>query len=81
MKRAALFAKESLTSDDLSKVMASTYLASNEKDSARPQTLKELKRQAIEQALAATAGKKMEAARLLDINYSSFKRMLEKYGL
>ena len=46
----------------------------------RLQTLKELKCHAIEQALIATGGKKMEAARLLDVNYSSFKRMLEKYG-
>ncbi len=47
----------------------------------RPQSLEELKRQAVMQALAATGGKKMEAARLLDVDYSSFKRMLERYGL
>jgi DNA-binding NtrC family response regulator len=62
--------------------MAATNIAANEKTgSTRSQTFKELKCQAIEQALAAAGGKKMEAARLLDINYSSFKRMLEKYGL
>jgi DNA-binding NtrC family response regulator len=81
MKRAALFAKETLTSEDLSKVMAAANMSTIEKSSTRPQTLKELKCQAIEQALAATDGRKMEAARLLDVNYSSFKRMLEKYGL
>jgi len=81
MKRSALFAKETLTSEDLSKVMAAKDMTTIEKGSTRPQTLKELKCHAIEQALAATDGRKMEAARLLDVNYSSFKRMLEKYGL
>jgi DNA-binding NtrC family response regulator len=81
MKRAALFAEETLTSEDVVKVMAATNMAPIEKGSARPQTFKELQCQAIEQALAASGGKKMEAARLLDVNYSSFKRMLEKYGL
>jgi DNA-binding NtrC family response regulator len=81
MKRAALFVKETLTSEDLSKVMAAANMTTIEKSLTRPQTLKELKCQAIEQALAATDGRKMEAARLLDVNYSSFKRMLDKYGL
>ncbi len=47
----------------------------------RLQTLEEFKRHAIRQALAATGGKRMEAARLLDIDYSSFKRMIDKYKL
>ena len=81
MKRAALFADETLTGEDLVKVLAATSMATNEKCLTRPQTFKELKCQAIEQALAAAGGKKMEAARLLDVNYSSFKRMLDKYGL
>jgi DNA-binding NtrC family response regulator len=81
MKRASLFAEETLTSEDLLKVMAATHSAPNEKGSTRTQTFKELKCQAIERALAASGGKKMEAARLLDVNYSSFKRMLDKYGL
>lgn len=81
MKRAALFAEEALTSEDLVKVMAATNMTTIEKGSPRPQSLEDLKRQAIELALTATGGKKMEAARLLDVNYSSFKRMLEKYGL
>jgi len=81
MKRAALFSEETLTSEDLVKVMVATNTATIEKSSTRLQTFKEIKCQAIEQALAATGGRKMEAARLLDVNYSSFKRMLEKYGL
>src|SRR5665811_129634 len=51
MKRSALFAKETLTSEDLSKVMAAKDMTTIEKGSTRPQTLKELKCQAIEQAL------------------------------
>jgi DNA-binding NtrC family response regulator len=81
MKRAALFAGESLTSDVLAKIMAATHMVTTDKGVTRPQTFEELKRQAIEQALIATGGKKMEAARLMNINYSSFKRMLEKYRL
>ncbi|HXE96777.1 MAG TPA: sigma-54 dependent transcriptional regulator [Dongiaceae bacterium] len=81
MKRAALFAEEALTSEYLAKAMAATSMAPIGENPVRTQTLEELKCQAIQQALAATDGKKMEAARLLDINYSSFKRMLEKYGL
>jgi DNA-binding NtrC family response regulator len=81
MKRAALFAEETLTSEDVVKVMSATNMTTMAEGSVRPQTLEELKCQTIEQALAATGGKKMEAARLLDVNYSSFKRMLEKYGL
>ena len=80
MKRAALFAKETLTSVDVSRVLSGVNTTTAEIGPARPQTLKELKCQAIDQALLATDGKKMEAARLLDVNYSSFKRMLEKYG-
>lgn len=66
--------------DDLSNVLSGTHTNTAEIGPTQLQTLKELKRYAIEQALLATDGKKMEAARLLDVNYSSFKRMLEKYG-
>lgn len=81
MRRAAVFTEETLTSEYLVKAMSATTMAPFEKGSPQAQTLEELKCQAIVQALAATEGKKMEAARLLDVNYSSFKRMLEKYGL
>jgi len=79
MKRVALFTGETLTAEDLSTVMTVVRNASAGSDMARLQTLDELKRQAVRQALGATGGKKMEAARLLGVDYSSFKRMLEKY--
>ena len=83
MKRAALFAGETLTGEELAGIM--TVSAAQRPDEApgasRLQSLEEMKRSAVLQALAATCGKKMEAARLLEVDYSSFKRMLEKYGL
>ena len=79
MKRAVLFAEESITADELSSALANQVVGSPAGDA--PQTLEESKRQAIRQALAATNGKKMEAARLLALDYSTFKRMLDKYQL
>lgn len=81
MKRVALFAGEMVTSEDLTTVMTVLRKPSAEVATVRPQTLDELKCQAVRQALAATGGKKMEAARLLDVDYSSFKRMLERYNV
>jgi len=81
MKRVALFAGETLTAEDLSTVMTVVRNTAAGSDMAHPQTLDELKRQAVRQALGATGGKKMEAARLLGVDYSSFKRMLEKYHM
>jgi DNA-binding NtrC family response regulator len=79
MKRAALFAEEIITVEELSSAIKNQ--ASSEEVGRPPQTLEELKRDAIRQALTATGGKKMEAARLLDVDYSTFKRMLDKYHL
>lgn len=81
MKRVALFAGETLTSEDLTFIMTTTYQGSSDYNAAHLQTLEEIKYNAVRQALEATEGKKMEAARLLDIDYSSFKRMLDKYKL
>ncbi len=87
MKRAALFAGETLTGEELAGIMTATPASAAADASAagpavsRLQSLEELKRGAVVQALAATGGKKMEAARLLEVDYSSFKRMLEKYRL
>jgi DNA-binding NtrC family response regulator len=81
MKRAALFAGEVLKSSDLNNVMKPAFETTSEDSAIRPQTLDELNRQAVKQALAATGGKKMEAARLLDIEYRKFKRMINKYRL
>ena len=80
MKRAALFAGEIITGADLENSMNVPHATSGA--SAGPLlTLDELKRQAVVQALAATSGKKMEAARLLDIEYRNFKRLLDRYTL
>ncbi len=81
MKRVALFAGETVTGEDLVTVMTVLRKPAADMDMTRLQTLDELKCQAVRQALAATGGKKMEAARLLDVDYSSFKRMLEKYNV
>ncbi len=81
MKRVALFAGETVTGEDLVTVMTALRKPAADMDMTRLQTLDELKCQAVRQALAATGGKKMEAARLLDVDYSSFKRMLEKYNV
>lgn len=80
MKRAALFAGETLGSTELAGLLTAGQQAADQ-GAYRVQSLEELKRQAVKEALAATGGKKMEAARLLEVDYSSFKRMLEKYGL
>jgi transcriptional regulator with PAS, ATPase and Fis domain len=81
MKRAALFAGETITREELTNVVTVDNQATTEKDTTHLQTLEELKHNAVKQALAAAGGKKMEAARLLDVDYSSFKRMLDKYKL
>lgn len=81
MKRAALFAGETVTAGDIADVMTAVRQGVTDSAAVQLQTLEELKRNAVRQALAATDGKKMEAARLLDVDYSSFKRMLERYKL
>ena len=81
MKRAALFAGEVLNGADLENVMKLSPRAESEGVPVLLQTLDALKREAVTRALSATGGKKMEAARLLDVEYRNFKRMLEKYEL
>jgi len=81
MKRAALFAGDVLTGEKLTAVMAGFTQDRTETGVDRLQTLEDYKRLAVKQALAATDGKKMDAARLLDVDYSSFKRMLDRYKL
>ncbi len=80
MKRGALFAGESLTTECLSSILTVPD-RTGPAVLLRPQTLDQLERQAVRQALDAAGGKRMEAARLLDVEYRRFKRMLEKYGL
>jgi DNA-binding NtrC family response regulator len=81
MKRAALFAADSLNADELARILSRQTPDAREGEPAVPLTLDQLKRLAVQQALAATGGKKMEAARLLDVEYGRFKRLLERYGL
>lgn len=82
IKRAALFAHEEVTAEIIDSIMSSgTNAAAKSESPVAMQTFEEIKCQAIRQALAASGGKKMEAARMLDMDYSSFKRMLEKYNL
>ena len=81
MKRAALFAGDLLAGADLENVMKVSPQAVCAQAPAKLQTLEELKCAAVRQAMAATGGKKMEAARLLDVEYRNFKRMLDRYDL
>jgi len=82
MKRVALFATETITAHDLTGILSVVSRPGTQEPAARSvQSLEDLKRDAVRQALAATGGKKMEAARLLDVDYSSFKRMLDRYGI
>jgi len=81
MKRAALFAGDVLTGEELTTLLTGSTDGRSGETAGRLQTLDELTRQAVMQALSATGGKKMEAARLLDVEYGRFKRMLEKYNL
>ena len=81
MKRAVLFAGETLTCEDLDKILTKVHPTSSENHTYIPQTFEEAKLQAVRHALVATGGRKMEAARLLEIDYSSLKRMLARYNL
>lgn len=81
IKRAVLFAAESITCKDLDNIFAMARPTSSEDQPLTLPTLEEIKRQALQQALAASGGKKMEAARLLGVDYSSFKRMLARYNV
>jgi DNA-binding NtrC family response regulator len=81
MKRAVLFAGETLTREDLESILTNVRSASSEDHAYIPQTLEEVMRQAARHALVASGGRKMEAARLLEVDYGRFKRMLAKYNL
>ena len=79
MKRAALFGNDLISGTDMSRLLSGSSDAPAANGDVH--SLHAVKRRAIEQALASTGGRKMEAASLLGVNYSSFKRMLVKYGL
>jgi DNA-binding NtrC family response regulator len=81
MKRAALFAGDNLSYEELENILTNVRPTSPEDPPFIPRTLDEMKIQAVRQALAASGGRKMEAARLLDVDYGSFKRMLVRFNL
>jgi DNA-binding NtrC family response regulator len=81
MKRAALFAESTIHADQMSAILNNSPRTGDHATAPQPHTMEEIKRQAVIHALDATHGKKMEAARLLDLDYSSFKRLLDRYGL
>ena len=81
IKRAVLFAGEVITREDLDALIATERQGSIVDAAPGSQTLEEMKRQALSNALFASGGRKMEAARLLDVDYSTFKRMLDRYNL
>lgn len=89
MRRAVLFCQaKSITTDNVLQAM-------NPKAEARPTpaaaagipvtipqlTMDELEKWGIREALRLTNGKKMEAASLLKIGYSTLKRKMSKYGI
>lgn len=79
MKRAALFGSETLTVEELSGILTSKSKDTSSHVSATLLTLDQTIQQALQQALTATGGKKMEAARLLEIEYGRFKRLLRRH--
>ena len=79
MKRAALFGSETLTVEELAGILTSKNRDTSDQEPVAPMTLDQAIRHALLKALAATGGKKMEAARLLEIEYGRFKRLLERY--
>jgi len=79
MKRAALFGSEALTVEELSGIITSKINETPDQESRALLTLDQAVRQALLQALDATGGKKMEAARLLEVEYGRFKRLLGRY--
>jgi DNA-binding NtrC family response regulator len=91
MRRAVLFGKENIiTAEDVLQAMDT-----KEENAAAPVpapasaipvslpelTMDELEKWGIREALRLTGGKKMEAAALLKIGYSTLKRKMEKFGI
>ena len=81
MKRVAVFSGATVSAAELASVLTKMPEAMDPRPGERPKTFEEAQRQAMVEALAAAGGKKMEAARLLDLDYTRFKRMLDKYRL
>jgi DNA-binding NtrC family response regulator len=85
MKRVAVFCGESVGAEELAaslgRLPEAPAGAQAEGAGERPKTFEEAQRQALVEALAAAGGKKMEAARLLALDYNRFKRMIDKYRL
>ena len=90
MRRVAVFAGEALEPGTLPGMLSESYTAEGCAEQAAPPapktqgrvlTLEQAERAAIASALAAAGGQRMEAARLLNIDYQRFKRKVEKLGV
>lgn len=91
VKRAAVMADEQLTPAVLQGIFGNTPPTASDANglglsSANPPEglslkMAEVERWALKRALVAAEGKKMVAARLLDMNYYTFRRRLERYGM
>ena len=91
VKRAAVMADEQITPDVLLDIFGKAHPAANGANSQgqAPTTVPEelslkmadVEQWALKRALAAADGKKMVAARLLDMNYYTFRRRLARYGM
>lgn len=68
-------------SDAVAAVMQTERVAADVESQKGVVTLRQAEEQAVRTALAAADGRQAAAARLLDIDYSRFKRLLEKHGI
>jgi DNA-binding NtrC family response regulator len=88
VKRAVVMSDDLITAGIMSSVLRQENLAADSETHAAPQvppaslpfTMAAAEKWAIERALTAAGGKKMVAARLLDMNYYTFRRHLVRHG-
>jgi len=84
MRRAVLLCETSvLDAADLpfSSIDLQAPLPEREKGADAPFPLDQLEEWAINRALTRTGGKRMQAAKLLEIDYKRFDRKMKKYGI
>lgn len=86
MRRLALAVKQEISGDAVAACLAGAPLLAvagppNAGGPPFPATLQEIEKWAITEALTRSGGGRMAAARLLGLNYYTFKRKLEKLGI
>lgn len=82
IRRIILTAGPVVTVADIVHVVNRTNMPGSDESSAKAVvTLRQAEEAAIRAALIASEGRQTAAARLLDIDYSRFKRLLEKHGI